>query len=227
MGFFSKAKEYFPPIALGKTIYQAHIKGDKKKASKHAAKGVAGGLILAAPFIPGAGVVAGRVATTIITKPLATLKTLSLGLGGAGLISSSPTVRRAIKKAPTTLFKGGEALGKTIEGKPPTTDLKTGLKAGGLVGGAAALIGGTMILKDKVGGKTLEIPKGLPTKDVVGSNIPAPSKSSLETPVSAVQKPTTTIKEPKPINVSQSVDVNVRASGITKRFKNNGVVIEA
>jgi len=151
------------------------------------------------------------------------------GLVGLGAATTSSKARKTIDVItdPSTPFVAGQTIGKVAEGK--RVDPKKALATGGVIGGAAALVGGGLILKEKVKGKfkTLEAPSGLPTKDVVGSDIPAPSKASLETPVSAPTKPSVAKKEAKPIKVSQNVDVRVRATGITKRFKNTGVVVEA
>ena len=223
MGFFKKLIDYVPTISAGKTIYQT-LTGQKEKAIGSAVKGVVGGLTLVAPFIPGAGGVAGFVAKQVITKPVATIKTGALILGTAGLISSSSKVRKGIKDAPKTIFTGGQALGKTIEGEKPFTSVKEGLVAGGVLGGVAGLVGGGLILKDKLKDKTPTLTDHtlVPEKPIGIESTPiTPQTTTITTGVKKRKR----YKKKIIPSVKQSVRVNIVNRNINKRYLKGDLLI--
>jgi len=243
VGFFKKiAKGLKKDIAGGLDLLSAGFSHpiktikDPVSAVKQTKKEGAGKTIvrtathtaMASGLLLGGGTAVGRKAVTKALIPKTAkgaVKATGVGLTAGGLLSASPKARKGVAKVlkdpaklPETAFTGGQIAGKVIEGKK-TPDIKKALTTGGLLGAGA--VAGLGVVKGVKKVKSMLGSGQLPSKDVVGSNIPQPNKQSLEMPIGA-KSPTEIPKEQLP---QIDIDINLTNKQSNKRFINTGAVV--
>lgn len=173
---------------------------------------------------------AGKTVLSVVTKPQQALKTAGAVLGsitGATIIATSPTVQKAILKAPETAITVGKQISKVIEGDLPITSLAPSdvLKTAGLVGASVAVAGAGALLIPKLFEQSEQL---LPTA-TTEQTLP----TATTTPT-AILPATTTLNKipsgtgfkrkkravPKPLSVSQRVNIKVNTRQTQKYIKN-------
>lgn len=214
MGLFDFLKK--PPKLTEQGVFLKRLLTGKaaEEEVKEQAKKFATGLAITAPAIalgaiPGAGVVAGRVAVAA-AKPIGTAiarKPVTAIVGAGVLVSgAAPTIVK-------TLFKTGKVTGEVITGEKPLTAetiAEVGKGVGAILGvaavGTAAGLVGKKILEKKVSA----VPGGVPilTEKPVGvaGEVPLTPKTAPITKEKKPYKPRRAIKTP---SVKQSVKINI------------------
>jgi len=202
-------------------------------------------LTAASLLIPGAPAIVGKVAARAlpiigrIAKAFIPKTPLGIGAAvvGTGILTVSPTARKAVVELPKTLFTGGQVIGEKIEELPEAVEEKAGKF--GLVGlsaaAIAALIAGALLVKEKI--PKVSVPKisrrEKPSEIPPVALIPAPpSLTSTTPPLGAVEKPVEEIAaipipvKQRPINIKNTfnptIDISFRKS---RRFINQQILV--
>ena len=219
------------PTKAGQKVKERREKiraGDKKEAvgviaETLTATGIAAAAVLGAGTAAGRGVVA-KVAPKLLPT---TIKKGVVTATGAGILFTSPTARKIAGKFiedPTKVGReAGEVIEKVKKGEE-TGKFTDVLKTAGVVGGAAALVGGGIALAKKLKGD----PKPASPSDTPQSTLPSAALPTGVIPTQAVATPTsqpvvTPSKEPSTqvpsVNVTNNIKINNRSSA-NRRFIN-------
>lgn len=229
---FQKIKKTFwQDILTGKTI--------KEQASKTGS----GLKIQVLPITGTTGAVAGtlnKVGKVVVKDPIKTAKVATTTGIVVGAASTSETVRTGLKNFPRPV-ETGKFVGTTIEKVKEGTNVpsfKEGLKTAGLIGGATALAGGSVVvykkIKEKLSSKKNSINNFIPSQLSGGSlaaSSPALDSRQIIEPIGAVQEAPEVVQQPvaskiKPINVRTNVNVNIDQRRYKRKtFKNNAVLV--
>jgi len=193
--------------------------------------GLVAGTLATLPLSGGAGLISGvgarvlarRVAISVGKKAVSTvakrpITTIVVG----GILTASPTARKAVVSAPKNLFLGGKTIGKGIEGLTPEQKEKGGKF--GLPGLLATTLGVGLIATGVfVGAKKIK-EKIVSAKSLVPVTAPPVSAGAVIKPTTeAITTPLVSLDEPKPpllekptqprrAKITQNVNINVRQS---------------
>lgn len=211
-------------IALFGSVQSDYLKTSKKTTTKELSSTTAGKVLGIGTL--GAGLALG-VATGQAGKIVSALspKQKGLALLGAGLISTSSIVRKAVINAPSTLVDAGIKAGEKIQQLPEDKTKDKGLLGLGLalLTGAGVGAGVSNLLDNVPKDKTAEIPK-TSTDNYLDAPIPQ-QYDTITTSSGKKRKRKARVKDYNRINQSVRVIVNNSSRGLTinKKYLNTMV----